>query len=87
MNTATVPPQRVRIDGAGRIVVPVDMRRAMEISAGEELTISLEDDGIRIRTLDDALARIRAIARHRRQTGGSVVDAFLAERRAEAKGD
>ena len=85
--TARSPPQRVRIDGAGRIVVPVGMRRALEIRDGEELTISLEDDGIRLRTLDVALARVRAIARRRRQDDGSVVDAFLAERRAEAASD
>ena len=85
--TARSPAQRVRIDGAGRIVVPVDMRRALAIRDGEELTISLEDDGIRLRTLDGALARVRAIARRRRQDDGSVVDAFLAERRAEAASD
>ena len=84
---ARVPPQRVRIDGAGRIVVPVDMRRALEIRDGQELTISLDDDGIRLRTLDVSLARVRAIARHRRKGEGSVVDAFLAERRAEAATD
>ena len=80
-------PQRVRIDGAGRIVVPADMRRALEIRDGEELTISLEDDGLRLRTLAVALARVQAIARRRRRDEGSVVDAFLAERHAEAAGD
>ncbi len=84
--TAGVLSQRVRIDGAGRIVVPVDMRRALEIRDGEELTVSLDDEGIRLRTLDAGLARVRAIARRRRGEG-SVVDAFLAERRAEAARD
>ena len=85
--TAGVLSQRVRIDGAGRIVVPVDMRRALEIRDGEELTVSLDDEGIRLRTLDAGLARVRAIARRRRRGEGSVVDAFLAERRAEAARD
>ena len=85
--TAGAPSRRVRIDGAGRIVVPADMRRALEIRDGEELTVSLEDDGIRLRTLDAGLARVRAIARRRRQGKGSVVDEFLAERRAEAARD
>ena len=85
--TGGVAPQRVRMDGTGRIVIPVDMRRALEIREGEELTMSLEDDGIRLRTLDAGLARVRAIARSRRRSEGSVVDAFLAERRAEAARD
>ena len=85
--TVAVPSQRVRIDGAGRIVVPVDMRRALEIRDGEELTVSLEDDGIRLRTLEAGLARVQTIARRRRRGEGNVVDAFLAERRAEAARD
>ena len=57
---AAVPPlapQRVRVDGAGRIVVPMEIRRPLEIQEGEELTISLDDDGIRLRTLAVARAR------------------------------
>jgi len=44
--------QRVRIDGAGRVVIPVDVRKAL--------------------------------ARAHRKDAGSVVDAFLTARRAEA---
>ena len=80
-------PQRVRIDGSGRIVVPAMMRKVLGIRDGQELTVSLEQDGLRLRTLDLALARVQAIARRRRKGEGSVVDAFLAERRAEAATD
>lgn len=76
--------QRVRIDAAGRIVVPVEMRRALGIRDGQDLTVSLEEDGITLRTLALARARVRAIARAHRKGHGSVVDEFLAERRAEA---
>ena len=59
-------PQRVRMDGAGRV----------------------EIHGIRHRTLDVAVARVQAIAQRRRQGDeNSVVDAFIADRRAEAAGD
>ena len=80
-------PQRVRIDGAGRIVVPVAMRKALGIRDGQEMTLSLEQDGLRLRTLDLTLARVQDVARRRRKGEGSVVDAFLAERRAEAATD
>ncbi len=79
--------QRVRIDPAGRVVIPVEMRRALGIHDGQDLTVSLENDRITLRTLALARARVRAIARARREGHGSVVDEFLAERRAEASGD
>ena len=79
--------QRVRIDPVGRVVIPVEMRRALGIHDGQDLTVSLEKDGITLRTLALARARVRAIARAHRKGHGSVVDEFLAERRAEAAGD
>ena len=82
-----IGPQRVRIDGAGRVVIPVMMRNALGIRAGEELMVSLERDGLRLQTSDRPLARVQAIARRRRRSKGSVVDDFLAERRAEAATD
>ena len=48
----------------------------------------VEIHGIRLRNLDVAVARVQAIARRRRQGDeSSVVDAFIADRRAEATGD
>ena len=81
---ACLPAQRVRIDEAGRIVIPREVLQALGINEGEELIVALDDDGIRLRTFDMARARVQAIARRRRKGEGSVVDAFLAERRAEA---
>lgn len=76
--------QRVRIDAAGRVVIPVKMRRALDIHDRQDLTVSLESDGITLRTLAQTRARVRAIARAYRKDPGSVVDRFLVERRAEA---
>lgn len=76
--------QRVRIDPAGRVVIPVEMRRALGIHDGTDLTVSLEKDGITLRTLAMSRARVQAIARAHRKGHGSVVDEFLAERRTEA---
>ena len=46
------------------------------------------DDGfVRLQTIDAALERVRAIARRRRRSDASVVDEFIAERRAESAGE
>lgn len=79
--------QRVRVDQAGRVVVPAGMRKALGIHPGQNLTISLDGDSIRLRTIEAALERVRAIARRKRKSGSSVVDDFIAERRAEAAED
>ena len=76
--------RRVRVDSAGRIVVPAGFRKALGIGAGEELLISMDDGYVRLQTIDAALERVRAIARGKRRGDASVVDEFIAERRAEA---
>ncbi len=79
--------QRVRVDQAGRLVVPAEIRRALGIHPGQDLAISLDGDSIRLLTIDAALERVRAIARRKRKPGSKVVDDFIAERRAEAVED
>ena len=76
--------RRVRVDSAGRIVVPAGLRRALGIGIGQELVMSLDDGFVRLQTIDAALERVRAIARIRRRGKASVADEFIAERRAEA---
>ena len=76
--------RRVRVDSAGRVVVPAGFRRALGIGTGEELLMSMDDGFVRLQTIDAALERVRAIARGKRRSDASVVDEFIAERRAEA---
>lgn len=79
--------QCVHMDRAGRVVVPAGIRRALNIRDEQDLTITLEDDCIRLQTIDAGLKRIREIARRKRKRSGSIVDEFIAERRAEAAQD
>ena len=76
--------ERVTIDAAGRLVVPARFRRALGIRGRQQLLVGLEGDTIRLRTARGALARLQALAERNRQGSGSVVDAFILERRAEA---
>jgi len=70
------------------LVLPVAFRKALGFRERQEVVLTLEDRGVRLEASEAALARkierVQAIARkHGRGTGGEV-DAFLAERRAEA---
>lgn len=76
--------QRVRIDQSGRVVVPAAIRKALGIRGEQMLQISVRDGSIRLQTVQAGLERVRAIARRRGKSSESVVDDFIAERRAEA---
>ena len=76
--------RRVRVDPAGRVVVPAGFRKALGIRNGQELLMSLDDGFVRLQTIDAALERVREIARKKRTGRTSVVDEFIAERPAEA---
>lgn len=76
--------RRVRVDPAGRIVLPATIRKALEIHNGDVLVMSVNDTSVKLHTVDAALERVRAIARSKRTTDSSMVDQFIAERRTEA---
>jgi AbrB family looped-hinge helix DNA binding protein len=46
---------RVRVDPAGRVVIPSKLRAGLEIQSGEELLIRAEDGGIRLETFSRAI--------------------------------
>ena len=64
--------------------MPAGFRKALGIRNGQELLMSLDEGFVRLQTIDVALERVREIARRRRKGRASVVDDFIAERRAEA---
>lgn len=77
------------IDASGRFVLPASIRKAANFRPGQRFTISLfgeiPNQVIEIRSIESAIAQAQAIARRMRKgKTGSVVDEFIAERRAEA---
>ncbi|MCY4269898.1 MAG: AbrB/MazE/SpoVT family DNA-binding domain-containing protein [Gammaproteobacteria bacterium] len=87
MHTSAENYRKVRVDSAGRMVLPADMRKALNLVGGQELLASIEGGRIRLQTIDEGLAFVRKIAKRRRKGDESVVDAFIAERRAESSRD
>ena len=46
---------RTTISEGGRIVIPANFRKELNIAIGDELVLKLEDDGLHIITLYDAI--------------------------------
>jgi len=69
----------------GRVVIPLEFRKALGMTAGGELILSWENDGLRIATIKQNLERAQRHAKQYAKPGASVVDEFIAERREAAK--
>ncbi len=79
---------RLKIDSAGRIVIPAEMRAAMLVKPGDTVTARVEDGEFRIVSPDVALKRVQAFARKwkaENPDAPSIVDELIAERREEAR--
>jgi AbrB family looped-hinge helix DNA binding protein len=78
---------RVQIRKGGRLVVPVKLRRALNIKAGDEVVARLENDSIRLIPVGHAVNRAQKVVRQYVPQGVSLVDELIKARREEARGE
>jgi antitoxin PrlF len=75
---------RVRIEGKGRVVIPASFRSALGLKIGDEIDLRIEDNEIRISTLQSRLAKSRQRLRKFVKPGRLLSDELIAERRRAA---
>lgn len=74
----------VKVAANGRMIIPVDVRKALGIEGGGSLMLELTGDALTLRTRAQRVARAKAMAAEMlRDIAGSAVDALIADRRAE----
>jgi AbrB family looped-hinge helix DNA binding protein len=76
-----------QISRSGRIVVPVQLRRALEIQAGDEIVMRLENGSIRMIPVRQAVNLAQKAVRKYIPLGASLVDALIQARQEEARGE
>lgn len=76
-----------RLGTGGRLVIPGRLRRAVGLAPGDEVVIILDDQGLRLLTVAQAVARAQALVRRYVPAGTSLSQELIEERRAEAAGD
>ena len=68
----------------GRILIPAAIRDAAGIKRGDKVTLRVEEGRIVVESFRATIKRLQGMLAHRKLPGESVVDEFLAERRAES---
>ncbi|HET6178470.1 MAG TPA: AbrB/MazE/SpoVT family DNA-binding domain-containing protein [Candidatus Sulfotelmatobacter sp.] len=76
---------RLKLNENGRVVIPVEFRRALGVDAGDEVILTWKDDEVRITTMQRRIERAQRHARQHIKPSISVVDEFIAGRRETAK--
>lgn len=80
-----IPEIRVKMTENGRVVIPASFRKALGIKAGDEVILRLEDDELRITTMEQRIRTAQRRARKYLKPGVSLVNELIAERREAAK--
>jgi bifunctional DNA-binding transcriptional regulator/antitoxin component of YhaV-PrlF toxin-antitoxin module len=84
MSGTEVRTYQLKVDSAGRVVLPADFRLRSAIATGDQLVADDDGAGIRIRTVDQAIAEAQALVARLVPEGVSLVDELIAEREEEA---
>ncbi len=73
-----------RIVDGGRLILPVEIRRAMKLEKGDSVVLDLVGDELRIRSTRTVVREIQEMLRPYK-TDKSIVDELIEERRREAR--
>lgn len=73
-----------RLGQAGRLVIPAEFRRALDLKPGDELVVRLDDEGLHLYTVQQALERVQAAVRRYVAPDERLSDELIADRRREA---
>lgn len=77
--------QRGKLVSGGRLQIPVDIRRSLGLSDGDEVRMEVVDGELRVRSFRETLNRVRERLRPYVPEGVSLADELIAERRAAAE--
>jgi AbrB family looped-hinge helix DNA binding protein len=76
-----------RLDSAGRVLIPADIRKALGVSEGDQVKLELDDDGLRIISRKAAIRKAQDVFRKYAPDGVSLRDELIAERRQAANNE
>jgi AbrB family looped-hinge helix DNA binding protein len=75
---------KLKVTQGGRVVIPAEMRKQLGIEIGEDLSYSLNDETLTIRSQKAGIRKAQEMFRGIVPEGVSLVDELIADRRKEA---
>ena len=79
-----MPRVRTKLAEGGRIVIPSEFRKALDLKVGDEVIIDLDEGRLTLSTPRQAIRRAQELVRKYVPEGNSLVDGLIADRRSEA---
>jgi AbrB family looped-hinge helix DNA binding protein len=76
---------KTRLGPGGRIVIPAAYRKAMGVTEGDDLTLILEGEEVRVLTPREAVRRAQALVRRYVPRGKNLSDELIRDRRREGR--
>jgi AbrB family looped-hinge helix DNA binding protein len=75
---------QTKMSKEGRVLIPVELRRALDLKPDEPLNVYEKDGELRIVSRLQGIRKAQAIMAKYKRPGESVVDDFIREKRDEA---
>lgn len=79
--------QRGKLVSGGRLQIPADVRKALDLKDGDTVTLEVIDGKLQVRPFRQVIAEIQERMRGFVPEGVSLADELIADRRAEAERD
>jgi AbrB family looped-hinge helix DNA binding protein len=76
---------KTKLGKGGRIVIPTEYRRELGVEPGDEIILHLDEEGLRIYTPAQAVARAQSLVRRYISEDQSLSEELISERREEAE--
>ena len=78
---------RAKIGLGGRLVIPAAQRRELGLEVGDHVLIRVEDQELRVSSLDRRIEHVQALVRRHNRKGELLSESLIRDRRAEAAKD
>ena len=75
---------KTRLGKGGRIVIPAEYRRELGMEPGDEIILHLDEEGLRLYTPAQAVARAQTLVRRYVPEEQKLSEELISERREEA---
>lgn len=76
-----------KLGEGGRLVIPVEYRKALGVETGDELVLELEEGSLRVLTPREGIRRAKALVRAHVPEGRRLSDELIEGRRRESRSE